>query len=160
MSSICNDLSKEINYFVSKHRVVLSHFAYTKCVFYFFLKFLLYIFTTCKLTLWFSFHIHFYFFLFFLSCSAILVYDVKVYTSTVLKQSCNKKSICSNISRTLQDAVEDKLSTAPRVIIWDFQERMAIASLRNTWLLGVSEVRGLFIKYFYFQNCKVLIPQF
>jgi hypothetical protein len=96
----------------------------------------------------------------FLSSSAILVYDIKVYSSTVLKQSCNKKSFCSNISRKEQDAEEDNLSTAPRVVIWDFQERMAIASLRNTWLLRVSEVRGFFIKCFYFQNCKVRIIPF
>jgi hypothetical protein len=96
----------------------------------------------------------------FLSSSAILVYDVKVYSSTVLKQSCNKKSICSNISRKEQDAEEDKLSTAPTVIVWDFQERMAIASLRNTWLLRVSDIRGFFIKYFYFQNCEAHILQF
>jgi len=81
----------------------------------------------------------------FLSSSAILLYDVKCYSSTVLKQPCNKNSICSNNSRKEQDAEEDKLSTAPRVVIWDFQEDMTMVSLRNTWLLGVSEVRGFCI---------------
>jgi hypothetical protein len=98
-----------------------------------------------------------YLFLFvplFLSSSAILVYDIKVYSSKVLKQSCNKMSICSNISRKAQDAEEDKLSTAPRVVIWDFQERLGIASLRNTCLLRVSEVRGFFIKYFPFSKMQ------
>jgi len=59
----------------------------------------------------------FLFFPLFLSSSAILVYDVKVYSSKALKQPCNKKSICSNNTRKAQDAKDGKLSAAPRNVI-------------------------------------------
>jgi len=143
-------LCKTTDCCVSKHRVVLSHFAYTKYVFRFLFlsKISLLNFYNFQTNIVILLSYSFLFFPIFLSSSAILVYDVRVYSSTILKQPCYKKSICSNNSRRALDAKEDKLSTAPRVVIRDFQERMAMVSLINTWLLRVSEIRGFCIKYF------------